>query len=150
MLLVNLSAKLVNGLHGTVVRLNEDHVEVNFKSIDNTVKIFPYKFSIYSPEKGMDIATRKQISITLAFAITSHKTQGLTLPRVEVDCRHMSNPGQVGVAIGRASVVKGLRVLNLKISIVKKHSDEVYEFYTQPFIPILDDLTCCKKKKYKM
>jgi hypothetical protein len=26
----------------------------------------------------------------------------------------MSNPGQVGVAIGRASVVKGLKVLNLK------------------------------------
>jgi hypothetical protein len=73
MLLVNLSAKLVNGLCGTVVCLNEDHVEVNFKSIGNTVKIFPYKFSIYSPEKGMDIATRKQIPITLAFAIASHK-----------------------------------------------------------------------------
>ena len=146
MLLVNLSAKLVNGLRGTVVCLNEDHVEVNFKSIGNTVKIFPYKFSIYSPEKGMDIATRKQIPITLAFAITSHKAQGLTLPRVEVDCRHMSNPGQVGVAIGRVSVVKGIRVLNFKKSIVKKHSDEVYEFYAQPFIPILDDLTCCKKE----
>jgi hypothetical protein len=46
----------------------------------------------------------------------------------------MSNPGQVGVAIGRASVVKVLRVLNFKKSIVKKHSDVVYEFYTQPFI----------------
>jgi ATP-dependent exoDNAse (exonuclease V) alpha subunit len=76
MLLVNLSAKLVNGLRGTVVCLNEDHVEVNFKSIGNTVKIFPCKFSMYSPEKGMDIATRKQIPITLAFAITSHKAQG--------------------------------------------------------------------------
>ena len=60
----------------------------------------------------MDIATRKQIPITLAFAITSHKEHGLTLPRAEVDCRHMNNPGQVGVAIGR--VFKGLKVLNFK------------------------------------
>jgi hypothetical protein len=58
----------------------------------------------------------------------------------------MSNPGQVGVAIGRASVVKVLRVLNFKKSIVKKHSDVVYEFYTHPSIPILDDLTCCKQE----
>jgi hypothetical protein len=54
MLIVNLSAKLVKGLCGMVVHLNEDHVEVHFKSIDKTVKIFlTYSHSIVQKRKWM-------------------------------------------------------------------------------------------------
>lgn len=62
-----------------VVDIKEDHVEVKFEAIDKQVKISSYKFSVYSLERGMDVANRNQIPFTLAFAITAHKAQDLTL-----------------------------------------------------------------------
>ena len=54
MLIVILSAKLVKVLCGMVVHLNEDHVEVHFRSIDKTVKIFlTYSQSIVQKRKWM-------------------------------------------------------------------------------------------------
>jgi hypothetical protein len=47
MLLVNLSAKLVNGLRGTVVCLNKNHVEVTFKSI--VLSSVHFYFTWYKP-----------------------------------------------------------------------------------------------------
>ena len=145
MLIVNLTGKLVNGLCGVVNGLKADSVFIFFQSIDKTVKISPYQFSVYSCEKGKDIASRLQFPLKLAFAITTHKAQGLTLKRIEIDCRQMNNPGQIGVAIGRACEVKGLRVLNFSKHLVNKHNEEVYTFYTEPFLELSEDLGCCHK-----
>lgn len=85
-----------------------------------------------------------QIPLKLSFAMTTHKAQGLTLDRVEIDCRYMTNPGQIGVAVGRCRSIKGLRVLNYSKHLVKQHKKDVYEFYSNPLLPILPGLLCCK------
>ena len=56
------------------------------------------------------MACRSKIPLRLAYALTFHKAQGLTLDRVVVNCRIMHRPGQLGVAVGRTSVKRGLHV----------------------------------------
>ncbi|XP_069109558.1 uncharacterized protein [Argopecten irradians] len=111
-LLRNLSNKLVNGLLGTVVRCESSGPVVHFPTIDVTTQLDRVAFSVYSPDRNENVAERVQIPIKPAFALTIHKAQGMTLPRVEVDCRQIFLPGQLGVAIGRATTKEGLRVIN--------------------------------------
>lgn len=144
MLLVNLSTSLVNGQCGEVKGFGENYVEVFFPQTKKNAKIYPYNFTIYDKERGRDIACRRQIPLKLSFAMTIHKAQGLTLDRVEIDCRYMTNPGQIGVAVGRCRSIKGLRILNYSKHLVKQHKEDVYKFYSNPFLPILPDLLCCK------
>lgn len=144
MLLVNLSSSLVNGQCGEVKGFGENYVEVFFPKLKKTVKIHSYNFSMYSKELHRDVASRRQIPLKLAFAMTTHKAQGLTLDRIEIDCRYMTNPGQIGVAVGRCRNMKGLRIINYSKHLVKKHREDVYDFYSNTFLPILPDLLCCK------
>lgn len=144
MLLVNLSSSLVNGQCGEVKGFGENYVEVFFPQLKKTVKIHSYSFSMYSKELHRDVASRRQIPLKLAFAMTTHKAQGLTLDRIEIDCRYMTNPGQIGVAVGRCRNMKGLRIINYSKHLVKKHREDVYDFYSNTFLPILPDLLCCK------
>lgn len=70
----------------------------------------------------------------LAFALTVHRAQGQTLDFVEVDCYSFFAPGQMGVAVGRATTISGLRIVNFnKQAAYKRHSDIVYEFYERNF-----------------
>ena len=145
MLQVNLSRTLVNGLCGIVTSLDTDSVTVHFPSIRKTESIKVYSFTIFDREKGRDIACRMQIPLTLAFAHTVHKAQGLTMDKVIIDCRHMKNPGQIGVAVGRATSTAGLQILNFNTNLVKKHRKEITEYYDSEFVPLHDDLSCCRK-----
>jgi hypothetical protein len=45
----------------------------------------------------------------------------MTLSNVVVNCQNCVQPGQIGVAIGRAETVEGLRVVNFKKSIAKTY-----------------------------
>ena len=63
--------------------------------------------------------------------MTSHKAQGITLDRVEADCRYMTNPGQIGVASGRCIIMKGLRIINYSKLLVKRLRKDIYDFLAQ-------------------
>jgi len=51
--------------------------------------------------------------IRVAYAVTTYKSQGLTLDKVQIDCRNwfMSNPNQLYVALSRARSVEGMRLV---------------------------------------
>ncbi len=52
------------------------------------------------------------------------------MERVIVDCTHITKPGQLGVAIGRATEAKGLQVVNFNMaSATRKHPPSVAAFY---------------------
>ena len=95
------------------------------------MKIERYSFTKYDPNTNKCIASRLQFPLRLAFAMTIHKAQGMTLPLVEVNCKHAQFPGQIGVAVGRAKSSKGLRVINYNQYLCKPHSKEVRDFYEQ-------------------
>ena len=143
MLIMNLSDTLVNGLRGTVLGLQADSVTVNFPCINRVVTLQPQTFRVYSATSQSDIASRRQVPLILAFALTTHKAQGLTLERCEIDCSGMRIPGQLGVAVGRVKSKKGLRVLNFKETLVTKHPECVYLFANRISTVYSPDRSCC-------
>lgn len=142
-LTVNISDHLVNGLQGQVITLDDDGPTVLFAA-NKTVKLQKYSFTVFSKNLMKDIGVRRQIPLNLAFGITVHKAQGMTLERLVLDCRHMHTPGQIGVAVGRVKSKKGLRILNFNSKLLKPHSPCVSQFYDNQSQPPLPDLTCCR------
>ena len=69
---------------------------------------FPYK-------KASCQATRSQFPLTLAWAVTIHKCQGLTLPQIVIDmtpAKGKLKPGKAYVAFSRVRTIEKLHIIN--------------------------------------
>lgn len=77
---------------------------------------------------GEVVASRSQIPLILAWALSIHKAQGQTLERVKVDLGKAFEKGQAYVALSRATNMEGLQVLNFDATKVQAHA-RVGSFY---------------------
>lgn len=73
-------------------------------------------------------ASRSQIPLILAWALSIHKAQGQTLERVKVDLGRVFEKGQAYVALSRATCQDGLQVLRFDPRKVTAH-EKVRRFY---------------------
>ncbi|CAD0081594.1 unnamed protein product [Aureobasidium vineae] len=73
-------------------------------------------------------ASRAQIPLILAWALSIHKAQGQTLDRVKVDLGKVFEKGQAYVALSRATSMQGLQVLRFDPRKVVAH-EKVRTFY---------------------
>ena len=71
--------------------------------------------------KGAQI-TRMQFPLTLSWAVTIHKCQGLTLENIVVDMKGRFNWGQAYVALSRVKSLQGLYITNFNQSAIKTDS----------------------------
>jgi len=85
-------------------------------------------------KSGADVfATRTALPLRLSYAMTIHKSQGQTLPRVELNFKSRTfASGQAYSALSRATGFRGLVVKNLKKNDIRV-SPKVVEWYTKVF-----------------
>lgn len=74
-------------------------------------------------------AMRTQVPLILAWALSIHKAQGQTLPRVKVDLGKVFEKGQAYVALSRATSQAGLQVSRFDPKKVMVHP-KVLDFYS--------------------
>ena len=107
----------VNGSLGTVVDLSPEEVFVRFDSGTAVRKIEPEKWDMINykwseaDQKMIETTTAsfQQMPLILAWAVTIHKAQGLTLDDVRIDLgRGAFAMGQAYVALSRARTLDGL------------------------------------------
>ncbi|WP_280766792.1 AAA family ATPase [Parabacteroides sp. PFB2-10] len=125
-----------NGKIGRITQINADHIlvtdkegvriEVNRETWQNM------KYTIH-PENGEIseevIGAFTQYPLKTAWAITIHKSQGLTFERAIIDAASAFSHGQVYVALSRCRTLEGM-VLNSPISQRALVSDDRIDRYT--------------------
>ncbi|XP_010275116.1 PREDICTED: ATP-dependent DNA helicase PIF1-like [Nelumbo nucifera] len=74
------------------------------------------------------VATRKQVPLMLAWALSIHKCQGMTLNCLHTDLSRAFGCGMVYVALSRVRSLEGLYLSGFKPSKIKAHP-KVLEFY---------------------
>lgn len=78
--------------------------------------------------KKADVTSRTQLPLRYAWALTVHKSQGLTLSPVEVDMAKVVSVGQAYVALSRAPKLEALSILNFDPAVIAA-SPVVKRFY---------------------
>ena len=114
-LTVNLSHKLVNGLSGYIKAMGNEDVDVYFPDQKEVHTISRHNFFVYCKIQGKNVFVTSQLPLMLAFALTIHKSQGMTLSSVCVDCAGAFQAGQISVALGRVRAPEHISVRNSKI-----------------------------------
>lgn len=105
---------------------------VQFHAVDGSSRIMlcvsePWKVETPTGEVQ---ASREQLPLILAWALSIHKAQGQTLARVKVDLGKVFEKGQAYVALSRAVTQEGLQVLRFDKQKVMAHP-RVITFYQQ-------------------
>ena len=98
--------------------------------LEITTEVMPHMFETESLGKG--VAWREQIPLKLAWAVTIHKSQGLSIDSLEVDLTDCFAVGQAYTALSRARSTKGLLILGTFHPDCVKCDPKVHAFYGFP------------------
>jgi hypothetical protein len=107
------SGRFVNGTRSVVVGFDKsDEGWPIVKTYDNRIMVASPEEWKYE-ENGVVRATLMQVPLRLAWAITIHKSQGMTLDAAEIDLGDAFEPGMGYVALSRVRSLSGLKLMNL-------------------------------------
>ncbi len=99
----------INGTTGVVLGFEGD-IPVVQTSTGQKIRVLAEDWTIEN-DKGESVATVSQIPLRLAWAITIHKSQGMTLDSAEIDLSKTFEVGQGYVALSRIKNIEGLRLM---------------------------------------
>jgi hypothetical protein len=104
--------KYFNGEQGQVKAIHDEYILV--AKAGELIKVEPHEFALY--ENVMDagsvqnkpLATLRQFPLKLSYAITIHKSQGMSIEQLVCDINHIFEKSQFYVAISRAKSAANL------------------------------------------
>ena len=112
---INKWGKYANGERGIIQRIEEDYIIVEKEEI--FVRVERHDFDLLemqSNDKGKvtstKVATLSQFPLKLAYAVTIHKSQGMSIDNLVCNVDNIFAPSQFYVAISRAIDPKNLRL----------------------------------------
>jgi hypothetical protein len=119
-----------NGKIGIVEKIEDDKIQVLCKGEGNPIEVKKEKWKNirYVVDKATnqveenEIGSFTQFPLRLAWAITIHKSQGLTFEKAIIDAGEAFAPGQVYVALSRCTSLQGM-ILHSRINNNSLHSD---------------------------
>ena len=108
----NFDVGYVNGTLGRVIKFDHDDGFPIIETSDGReIKIVSQSWSVMDDNKMLAEIT--QVPLRLAWAITVHKSQGMSLDAAEIDLRNAFTYGQGYVAISRVRSLAGMKVIGL-------------------------------------
>jgi ATP-dependent DNA helicase PIF1 len=125
---LDIDSGLINGSRGVIKSFTFDGLPV--VSFLNGV-VMPIDYFIYSiEEKSVEVCSYSQIPLILGWAITIHKSQGMTLDLVITDLSNIFDYGQGYVTLSRVRNLNSLYITKIDFSKIKCNP-KVLEFYRQ-------------------
>lgn len=123
----NFAEGYVNGSRGRVIDLT-DGVPVVELLNGRQISVEPHNWSL--SEDGKVRAEITQLPLRLAWAITIHKSQGMSLDAAEIDLGRAFTPGMGYVALSRVRALDGLYLRAINAMALKMHP-EIYALDTE-------------------
>lgn len=118
----NFDKGYVNGTTGKIVDFKNDMPVVETKT---GARIMPEMAEWKLDSKRGNEGWIKQIPLKLAWAITVHKSQGMSLDQAYIDLTKVFEYGQGYVAISRMVDLSGLHVIGVSEEVFRMHPDVV-------------------------
>lgn len=108
-----------NGKIGKIAALDESEIQVELSETGEIIRVEPYtwenkRFELNKETGAIEeniIGTFSHFPIKLAWAVTVHKSQGLTFKEAIIDVSEAFAPGQIYVALSRLESLHGLVLL---------------------------------------
>ena len=102
----------VNGTRGRVVAFSNSGKPIVLTTDGNEILVEEYTWRMYH-DKGFEIASVTQYPLRLAWAVTVHKSQGLSLDAAIIDLSQAFTPGMGYVALSRVRSLEGLYLVGM-------------------------------------